>query len=168
MLPDSVISIGDEVFSNCSCLESVNLPTSISYIGKGAFAYSPNIRLVIPSTSSYKVINDLLIDNNGVLISCLSNSQTRIKPQWLTPIQRDEEPRNIVIPPVVTKIGNGAFMGCKSLKTITIPNSVTTIGESSFYGCKSLVSINLPDSISYIGSEAFKGCLSLKKYNRPR
>lgn len=41
----------------------------------------------------------------------------------------------------VTTIGNSAFYGCTSLKSITIPEGVTEIGQSAFYVCTSLTSV---------------------------
>ena len=41
-------------------------------------------------------------------------------------------------------IGDWAFYGCESLKSINIPNSVTSIGDSAFEWCDSLKSIYIP------------------------
>ena len=42
---------------------------------------------------------------------------------------------SIVIPNLVTSIGDFAFSHCESLSEIVIPNSVTSIGTSAFYYC---------------------------------
>ena len=55
----------------------------------------------------------------------------------------------------VTSIGDSAFQGCTSLKSITIPEGVTSIGRSAFQGCTSLKSITIPDSVTHIGNYAF-------------
>ena len=61
----------------------------------------------------------------------------------------------------VISIGDSAFYGCKSLRSITIPDSVTSIGDEAFSGCESLERIKIPDSVTSIGDEAFSGCESL-------
>ena len=61
----------------------------------------------------------------------------------------------------VTSIGEKAFAGSLSLKSVTIPDSVTSIGEKAFNGCKSLKSIVIPDAVTSIGEYAFGGCKSL-------
>ena len=61
----------------------------------------------------------------------------------------------------VTSIGEEAFAGSLSLKSVTIPDSVTSIGEKAFNGCKSLKSIVVPDAVTSIGEYAFGGCESL-------
>ena len=55
----------------------------------------------------------------------------------------------------------GAFCGCKSLKSVTIPNSVTIIGAFAFERCTGLTSITIPNSVTYIGTGAFDGCSGL-------
>ncbi|MBR7100355.1 MAG: leucine-rich repeat domain-containing protein, partial [Clostridia bacterium] len=66
-----------------------------------------------------------------------------------------------VIGDSVTTIGEFAFAGCESLKSVVIPDSVTTIGRSAFEDCSSLTSVVIPDSVTTIGRSAFEDCTSL-------
>ena len=44
----------------------------------------------------------------------------------------------MTIPKSVTRIGDRAFAGCRSLKILTIPHSVRDIGTNVVMGCSSL------------------------------
>ena len=73
----------------------------------------------------------------------------------------------VVIGEGITHIGDYAFEGCYSLKSINIPESVQEIGDSVFVGCESLENITIPESVTYIGDYAFEGCVSLENINIP-
>ena len=73
----------------------------------------------------------------------------------------------IVIPDIVTSIGDEAFLWCKNLTSITIPDSVTSIGYKAFGCCYNLTSITIPNSVTSIGSEAFYGCKNLTNITIP-
>ena len=75
--------------------------------------------------------------------------------------------KSIAIPDSVTSIGEGAFYGCESLKSIIIPGSVTSIGKNAFYGCKSLKSVIIPDSVTSIEEGTFNECASLTSITIP-
>ena len=74
--------------------------------------------------------------------------------------------KSVEIPNSVTEIGNLAF-ACTSLKSIELPDSVTEIGEYAFSRCTSLKSIEIPDSVTEIGDGAFSRCTSLKSIEIP-
>ena len=59
----------------------------------------------------------------------------------------------------VTKIGDYAFYGNKSMKSASFPN-VTTIGEGSFNYCNSLEIFNFP-KLTSIAYSALRNCISL-------
>ena len=80
---------------------------------------------------------------------------------------KDKSATEYIIPDYVTEIGNSAFYGCSSLKSITIPNGVTSIGDSAFFGCSSLTSITIPDGVTSIGAFAFCFCSSLTSITIP-
>ena len=133
-IPDSVTSIGDFVFSNCKSLTSVAIPDSVTSIGDGAFASCTSLTGIWVAEGN----NDYSSDASGVLFN----------KDKITLVQCPGTFREYTIPDSVTSIGNGAFLGCRSLTSVTIPDSVTSIGESAFYDCSSLT------DVYYAGSEA--------------
>jgi hypothetical protein len=54
----------------------------------------------------------------------------------------------IVLPPNVEKINEGAFLGCRNLRRIDIPDGVKFIGSDAFKDCEYLTSILIPSSVS--------------------
>ena len=134
-IPDSVTSIGDSAFTDCTSLTSVDIPNSVTSIGDEAFIScrsltSVNIPDSVTSIASYAFAH------------CSS----------LT---------NVNIPSSVTTIENSAFAYCESLTSVDIPDSVTSIWGDAFYLCTSLTSVDIPDSVTSIEEGAFAGCNSL-------
>lgn len=61
----------------------------------------------------------------------------------------------------VTRIGEGAFHHCSTLKTISIPSSVTFIYSGAFDSCSGLTNITIPSSVTDMGEWVFVNCSSL-------
>jgi hypothetical protein len=67
----------------------------------------------------------------------------------------------------VTKISDGLFYNCWSLKSVNIPSAVTSIGRQAFYKCVALTSIDIPSAVKSIGQGAFSYCKKLTSVTVP-
>ena len=163
-IPNSVTSIGEEVFSGCTSLANITIPNSVTSIGRYAFSNCTSLKsITIPD--SVKYIRDYTFEGCTSLASVtIPNSVTSIGDYAFYDCTSLE---NITIPDTVTSIGSSVFSYCTSLENITIPNSVTSIGDYAFDDCTSLTSITIPNSVTSIGHFAFANCRSLTSVTIP-
>ena len=164
VIPDSVTSIRDNVFHECSSLKSLTIPDSVTSIGGRAFSYCSNLQSI--------TIGDNVTSIEGGAFSRCYSLQSITIPEGVTSIgwhtfDGCSSLQSITIPDSVTSIGSEAFAGCSSLQSITIPEGVTSIEEDTFYGCSSLQSITIGDSVTSIENWAFAGCSSLQSITIP-
>ena len=98
--------------------------------------------------------------------------------------------QTIVLPPLLTYLGNSAFLRCSvstvefleeskleeignqtfkfcSVSTIQIPDSVTSIGESAFQNCSRLTWVEFSEGLESIGESAFANCSRLTSIKMP-
>jgi len=68
----------------------------------------------------------------------------------------------VVIPDVVTEIGNYVFTNLATLVRVTITDNVKAIGYYAFARCTGLESITIPGNVKTIGHNAFDGCTALE------
>lgn len=67
----------------------------------------------------------------------------------------------VSIPDTVSTIGEEAFSGNTTMKSIEIPSSIKTISYNAFKDCTALESVIIPDSVEKVGPGAFEGCTAL-------
>ena len=136
VIPNSVTSIGNYAFENCSGLTGeLVIPNSVTSIGHGTFYYCTGL-------TSVTIPNSVTSIGGYAFLGCYG----------LT---------SVTIPNSVTSIGERAFAYCYDLTSVTIGNSVASIGCWGFSGCRSLTSITIPSSVTSIGNGTFDGCTSL-------
>ena len=73
----------------------------------------------------------------------------------------------VFIPPLVTAIGDGAFVGNTVTETVYFSSSVTSIGMNAFAYCDHLKAVYMTDSVTSIGSYAFNYCTALEQFSFP-
>ena len=171
MIGNSVTSIGDYAFSDCSSLTSVVIGDSVTEIGSSAFAGCSSLEsMTLPFVGgSKKTSSDTYQYPFGYIFGTSSYTGGVSTHQYYYGSSTSSTTFSIFYIPSSLKSvtitgGNilyGAFYNCKSLTSIVIPDSVTTIGDSAFYNCKSLKSVVIPDSVTSIGEDAFYSCDSL-------
>ncbi len=136
-LPDTVSSIDQYAFRNCTSLKQIDFPSSRDpfYIGREAFSGCTSL-------TEIKLPESLTSLQGGVFSDCTSLEE-------------------VIIPDSVSYIGSKAFKGCSSLREVIIPDSVTDIGSEAFKGCSSLREVFIPGSVQSISDGAFDECPNL-------
>ena len=135
VIGDSVTTIGERAFSDCTALDSITLPNSVITIGNYAFSGCTALE-------SITLPDGVTTIENYVFSGCTALE-------------------SIILPDSVITIGNYAFSGCTALESIILPDSVITIGDWAFSFCTALASITIPDGVTTIGNYAFSGCHAL-------
>ena len=144
-IPNSVTSIGSEAFSGCTGLTSITIPASVTSIGSKALGSCPGLSSINVEEGNTKYDSR---DNCNAII--LSSTRTIIFGC-----------KNTSIPNSVTSIGDYAFNGCSSLKSIVIPSNVTNVDSYAFNGCSGLTAATLSDNMTTIKSYTFNNCSKL-------
>ena len=150
-MPNSVTNIGSYAFHGCTALTSIEIPNSVASIGDEAFRNCSSLAFIFVGSEN---VNYDSRDKCNAIIETATNTLIA-------------GCKNTIIPNSVTSIGNSAFFNCSSLTSIEIPNSVTNIGRYAFYGCSGLTCIEIPNSVTNIGFEAFRNCSNLTNVTIP-
>ena len=154
--PSGLKTIGSMAFQSCSMLKSLTLPKSVINIGENAFSYCTALQTVnlairnIPANTfaDCTSLETAVIDSENIGSSAFKGC-TKLE--------------SVTFSSNLSDMGSGVFQGCLKLAQIELPDSLETIGTGVFQNCKSLVSIQLPSNayITTIPSDMFNGCTSL-------
>ena len=146
-IPDSVTSIGDYAFWECSGLTSIVVDASNPfYSSQEGVLYNKDKTVLIAypggKSGGFTIPGSVTSIGDGAFGGCTG----------LT---------SLTIPNSVTSIGDYAFWQCSRLTSLTIGNSVTSIGDYAFEFCTGLTSLTIPNSVTSIRNRAFHGCTGL-------
>ncbi len=114
-IKDGTRFIGEYAFLGCTGLTSIEIPNSVTSIGKDAFDYCTALTSVIWNAKN--------CSNSGDFGS---------------------QVESFVFGNEVETIPGHCCYGMNKLTSVTIPNSVTSIGDRAFYGCSGLTSVAAP------------------------
>lgn len=136
-LPDTVETLGRYSFADCTSLDSINYPKSLSSAGEGIFSGDSKLKSITVPEGIEK-----LPDN--VFKGC-------------------SKIRYVNLPSTLISVGASSFEGCSGIPSITIPENVKSIGNYAFYGCSGLVIMTIPDKIKGLGKNVFGNCINLSQ-----
>ncbi len=126
-----VVGVGTMALSSHDHIESVEIPSSVQYIGSGAFAYCRSLKSVTLPEGLKNIASETFKECTSL--------------------------ESIVIPESVEIIGSSAFFGCIHLREIEIPGKCNSIHISAFENCENLSRVVLNEGIGVIWDSAFAG-----------
>ena len=152
--------LGSYLFAGCDKLEEIKLPNSIKTIGNNVFHFGDGLTsLTIPKnvTSIGRAviifcenIVSLSVEEGNTVFSSPDGSNAVIKGSTLV-----MGCNTTVIPNTITTIGNSAFYGIgKWGRKMALPSTVTTI-ENDAFACSNFTEVEMPEGLKTIGEYAF-------------
>lgn len=178
----SLIFADDYAFSGCTSLESLDISGCVLFCDLGAdvFKNCEKFNTVYVSDIEDWLGLEFAYSTDNILYYA---KNLYVDGKLLT---------ELVIPEGTERIGNYAFYGCESIKSVKFPESIKSIGTSAFSGCKgietvdmsactsltgiddyvfgnceNLVSVKFPENLTSIGNSAFINCKSLESIDIP-
>ena len=139
VIPNSVTSIGNCAFYNCSGLTSITIPNSVTSIGSYAFSGCSGLTSITIPNSVTSIGSSAFYGTgwyNNQPDGLVYAGKVAYKYKGTMP-----EGTEIVIKDGTLGITESAFSGCSGLTSVTIPNSVTSIGNDAFKNCSGLKEI---------------------------
>lgn len=158
-IPESVTKIGKLAFAQCP-ITSVNLPEGLQVLGGSAFSGT--------KLTEMPEIPESITVLDSTFQGCTDIKEVTI-PSQVTDISgafAGTGISTVTIPYQVTNYYR-AFNGCESLEKVVIESQSDTIpsggsAQGVFQNCTNLESVILPEWVTTIGNYAFSGCTSLK------
>lgn len=129
-LPEGLTSIEDAAFANCTALTRLDVPATVTELGRWILENTKVSSFTIPEGVA------------EIPASCFYGTDIT----------------SIVVPASVTSIGDWAFEGSDRLQSVVIEGDVTEIPEGCFIYISSLTSVTIPASVQKIGADAFNQC----------
>lgn len=141
-LPETLTSIGKFAFSSHEKVKTIHIPASVTAIGTGAFAQCLSMTNITcaEGNANYSAANGVLYDKKKTTIVSV--------PAMETPTLAD----------TATTMCEGAFSYNLNLKKVILPESMTAIADNAFFYCDNLEKIYIPETVTSIGVNAFYRC----------
>lgn len=154
-IPNTVDSIGNMAFYECTTMTEVSIPNSVKSIGSAAF-YGCEALTKVKISDLEAWLDIFFFDDGSNPLYCAHHL-----------FLNGTEITDLVVPNTITSIKQCAFISCSGLNSVTIPNSVNSIDFKAFANCTGLSSIELPSSVRTIGDQAFSYCSNLSSISVP-
>jgi hypothetical protein len=145
VLPDSVVSIGDNPFCGCLSLKRISLaPDHPALTMDGEALYSRADRRLVsyprnPEGTEYAIVEGTRVIGGSAFYRCGLLERA-------------------AIPDSVEEIGSFAFYKCGGLTEIRLPGRLRTLGEYAFADCGFLASMRIPEGVARIPGRFCAGC----------
>ncbi len=147
-IPESVTTIVGGAFEECSELKTINISASVTTIGGGAFAGCDQLTNIEVSSDNriYKSIDGNVYTKDGTKLVQYAVGKTD---------------SSFVVSDDVTEIYYSAFKGCEKLISITLGKKVKTIRNNAFTDCTEIVEVINKSQLNIVAGSSDYGEVAL-------
>jgi hypothetical protein len=161
-LPASITKINECAFLHCDSFTSINIPLSVKYIGGGAFNACSKLSSITAPKNKWGGYA-LTTNCPSVTTFNISDGQTDIAANEFS---NCTTLTSVSVPTSVKSIDKDAFTGCSNLTTLTITKT-RWVGETPFSSCTKISTIIVPENVTEIEGSAFYGLSSMTSVTLP-
>ena len=161
-LPSTVQYIGNSAFEKCKNIEKITFATDLECIDDFAFYGCEEIKSITLAEGLIEIGKYSFANCRNLRTAKLPRSVNRI---GIAAFYNCTNLEKLNIPENTTIIPAGCFSNCESLESIEIHNDITEINEYAFAGCSLLDSIRIPLECTRVGTRAFSNCIGLESVN---
>lgn len=159
VVSDGVTSIKNFAFEDCVSLARVSIPDSVTSIGEGAFDNCSDVLYDTNTVRRAKLVDGWAIGHAGDIKDHLD--LTGVRGIGDCAFEECDYLGSVRIPGSVKSVGYGAFDSCYGITNVQIDAGVANIGEWAFGSCDGLTSVTIPASVTNIGDWAFCYCVGI-------
>ena len=134
-IPDSVTSVGSNLFENATSLKSVRLPSGLKKLSPYMFAGCSSLEQI-------EMPFEIESFEEGLFAGCSSLKEIPFRAG-------------------IKELPNYVFSGCSQLRSLILPDTIEKICEGAVSDCENLTTLVLPASLKEIEEGAFEGCFNL-------
>jgi hypothetical protein len=132
-VPEGVVAISNNAFSDFPYLTNITLPKSLAIIGNGVFQNCPKLTEID--------LTNIMTIGEKAFCGCTAL-------------------HSVIFGEKIAYLANAVFLGCTTLTKITLPENIVYIGCECFKDCTTLTTIKI-DGVMEIDNNAFENCSSL-------
>ena len=150
VISDKVKEIGDSAFDECRKLSSIKWGKNVKSVGTCAFSFVAVKKIKLPS--SVKSWGSSCFGGSKVEKVVFSKTMKKIPDGMFY----NTRIKKLIIPGTIKTVGAYAFEGCRKLNKVVFKNGVKTVEENAFYNCGTIDKMIVSKTVKKIKSGSFK------------
>ncbi|MBQ8121650.1 MAG: cell wall-binding repeat-containing protein [Ruminococcus sp.] len=160
IIPDTITSIADNAFNNCTNLTGVTIGSGVKNIGDNAFYNCYSITSIAFPSGLTNIGNYAFYDCYSIKSLAIPGSVKAIgdyafaRKDYYDYVGSKEPPQQIGMYTIYDS-GSYSWGKCMSISNVAFEEGLERIGSHSFYNCFNLKSVSVPKSVISIKESAF-------------
>ena len=164
VIPNTVTSIGESAFDECTSLETITLSENLTSIPSKSFYKCKSLKSIVIPNSVKSIAKEAFSECPKLESVTIGDGCKSIGDYaFYRCINLEKVHLGKNLESIGAEVFNGYYNDyCKKLTSIELPNSLVSIDEYAFANT-ALTQITIPENVTFIGAKAFNNCTHLHR-----